>query len=169
MIDVPKRFKVIVNPKAGKGKAASIYRDYVRPILVAAGCNIVDGGTDDNQTDITHVVTTTRAKEALDIAEHLNVDMYDAILCIGGDGVIHEVINGLARKQDGITALKKIAIGTIPAGTIPSSFSLTVGSGNALSRSLFGECHPSYAAWQAVKCTETNYQSDSQTKQWLQT
>jgi diacylglycerol kinase family enzyme len=38
------------------------------------------------------------------------------IMCVGGDGTVHEVINGLANRSDGSTALRELAIATIPAG-----------------------------------------------------
>jgi sphingosine kinase len=112
---VPKRFKVIINPKSGRGKAKLIYKRDVLPILQAAGCNVVEQ-TDPGRTDVTHVVTTTAAKQAVTIAAQLPLDHFDAILCIGGDGNIHDVINGLANRPDGRKALGRISIATIPAG-----------------------------------------------------
>jgi sphingosine kinase len=86
------------------------------PILQAAGCNIVEQ-IPENRTDVSHTVTTAAAREATTIAQNLNLDHYDAILCIGGDGIVHEVINGLANRSDGMDALNRMCIATVPAGT----------------------------------------------------
>jgi Diacylglycerol kinase catalytic domain len=115
---VPKRFKVIINPKSGKGKAKLIYKRDVLPILQAAGCNVIEQ-SDPGRTDVTHVVTTTAAKQAVAIAAQLPLDHFDAILCVGGDGNVHDVVNGLANRSDSSKALGRIGIGTIPAGINP--------------------------------------------------
>lgn len=86
------------------------------PILQAAGCNVVER-IPENRTDVSHVVTTAAAREAITIAQNLILDHYDAILCIGGDGIVHEVINGLANRSDGMNALNGLCVAVIPAGT----------------------------------------------------
>jgi sphingosine kinase len=47
----------------------------------------------------------------------MSLSDYEVIMCVGGDGTVHEVINGLANRPDGSTALKEVAIATIPAGS----------------------------------------------------
>ena len=86
------------------------------PILQAAGCNVAEQ-IPENKTDVSHVVTTAAAREAITIAQNLILNHYDAILCIGGDGIVHEIINGLANRTDGMDALNSMCIATIPAGT----------------------------------------------------
>jgi sphingosine kinase len=87
------------------------------PILQAAGCRIVERVPED-KTGVSHVITTAAAGEAVKLAQELTFQDYDAILCIGGDGIVHEVINGLASRRDGSQALNNVAIATIPAGSI---------------------------------------------------
>ena len=41
------------------------------------------------------------------------IDQYSALLLVGGDGTIHEGLNGLMRRQD----KKKIPVGLIPNGS----------------------------------------------------
>jgi len=43
----------------------------------------------------------------------LDIDNYSAIVAVGGDGTIHEVINGLMRRQDG----KKLPVAFLPNGS----------------------------------------------------
>lgn len=114
----PKRFKIIINPKSGKGKAVGLFISSVKPILAAAGCLIVDKIVDGLRGEISHVLVTSQPKEAMAEVARINVCDYDAILCVGGDGTVHEVINGLANRADGSYALRKLAIGTIPAGNL---------------------------------------------------
>lgn len=59
------------------------------------------------------ILTTTRANDALEMVRDMNIDNYSAIVAVGGDGTIHEVINGLMYRED----QKKVPIGFIPNGT----------------------------------------------------
>ena len=63
---------------------------------------------------------------------------YDVIVCISGDGLLYEVINGLASRADWIDVLRTTSIATIPSGT-----------GNGLARSL-GLTDPLLAAVNAL-------------------
>lgn len=108
-----RRFKVLVNPVGGPGKARQLFHTKVRPILEAAGCKL-------------DVEVTTHVNHGLEIAKNLALDHYDAMLLVSGDGMAHEVLNGFAQRQDAVEALQMPMI-PIPAG-----------SGNALSVNLLG-------------------------------
>ena len=114
----PKRFKIFINPKAGKGKAEAIFKKDVLPLLQAAGCTVVEEDPQGTIVGISHVVTTKAAGDAKAHVDTMMLEHYDAALCVGGDGIVHEVINGLANREDGSVALKRLPIGVIPAGTI---------------------------------------------------
>ncbi|KAI5951209.1 LCB4 [Candida jiufengensis] len=106
---------VIINPHGGQGKAISIYNDQIKPILVAAHCKIT-------------FMETKYSQHAIDIAKNLNPKEFDLILCCSGDGIPHEIINGLyQRPNHGIDAFKKLIITQLPCG-----------SGNAFSLSTLG-------------------------------
>lgn len=51
--------------------------------------------------------------DALNFVKDFEIDQYDGVVAVGGDGTIHEVINGLMRRAD----KKKVPIGLIPNGT----------------------------------------------------
>lgn len=47
------------------------------------------------------------------IPYHLDFDKYSALIVIGGDGSIHEVLNGMLMRKDG----KRLPIGLVPGGS----------------------------------------------------
>jgi len=87
---------VIVNPAAGRGRARRQWED-VRKQLSAAGI-------------IFDAVLTTRPMEAVAIAESES-GRRACIVAAGGDGTVHEVVNGLMR------AGGRAALGVIPLGS----------------------------------------------------
>ncbi|CAK9290179.1 unnamed protein product [Gordionus sp. m RMFG-2023] len=86
------------------------------------------------KSDILHsTVITEKSNHARELVQNLNINEWHGIITISGDGLIHEVINGLMARNDWEEAIK-IPIGVIPAGT-----------GNALHTSLchqYGKYHP---------------------------
>jgi YegS/Rv2252/BmrU family lipid kinase len=50
---------------------------------------------------------------ACEIIKSVSIENYEAIVVFGGDGTIHEVVNGMMQRKDGI----KKPIGVIPLGT----------------------------------------------------
>lgn len=122
-----KRAWVLVNPRAGPGGADRIWETQTRPIFEAARMPLT-------------VVKTTYSGEAVDLARELNIDDYDIAIPCSGDGLPHEVFNGLAKRPDARRALSKIAVCHIPCG-----------SGNAMSCNLYGTHRPSLAALAIVK------------------
>ncbi|KAF2199936.1 sphingoid long chain base kinase-like protein [Delitschia confertaspora ATCC 74209] len=127
-----KRIKVLVNPFGGKGSAQKLYHKHISPIFTASRCEI-------------DVEKTQYSGHAVEIAaESLDTEAYDVIACCSGDGVAHEVFNGLAKKKDAARALAKVAVVQLPCG-----------SGNAMSLNLNGTASPSLAALAVVKGLRT--------------
>ncbi|PQE15520.1 sphingosine kinase protein [Rutstroemia sp. NJR-2017a WRK4] len=123
-----KRAKVLINPKSGKGYSERMYAKEVAPILDAAHLFL-------------DVQVTKEAKEAISIAENLDIEAYDVIICCSGDGLPFEVFNGLGKRKDARKALAKMAVAHIPCG-----------SGNGLHCSLHGNIRSaSIAAVSIVK------------------
>ncbi len=69
-----KRLKVLINPFGGKGNAGSLYQRYAAPIFAAARCQV-------------DVQSTEYRGHAIEIAEKLDIDAYDAVVCCSGDGL----------------------------------------------------------------------------------
>jgi diacylglycerol kinase family enzyme len=57
---------------------------------------------------------TEYSSHAKDIIKDLDLKSYDAIVTVSGDGIIHEVINGLLSRSDALEI--DIPIGVIPSG-----------------------------------------------------
>lgn len=93
------KFYVIVNPHGGFKKGLSIL-EKVKPIFEEA----------DVELDIRE---TRYAGHARIFANTLDFKGYDGLCALGGDGTMHELINGMLSRSDG----KKIPLGLIPAGT----------------------------------------------------
>ncbi len=126
-----KRIKVLINPFGGSGSAHKWYLRDIEPILAAAHCEI-------------DVERTLYQGHAVEIAEKLDVEAYDVIASCSGDGLPHEVFNGLGKKSDAIRALSKVAVVQLPCG-----------SGNAMSWNLNGTDSTSMAALCLVKGIRT--------------
>ncbi|KAF2173174.1 hypothetical protein M409DRAFT_49656 [Zasmidium cellare ATCC 36951] len=126
-----RRIKVLINPFGGQGNAQKLWTREVEPIFAAAHCEI-------------EVERTTYRGHAIEIAEKLDIEAFDMVACASGDGLPHEVFNGLAKRQDARRTLRKIAVCQIPCG-----------SGNAMSLNMHGTDSPSLAAVEMVKGLRT--------------
>ncbi|KAK1831928.1 ATP-NAD kinase-like domain-containing protein [Podospora conica] len=122
-----KRAWVLINPHAGPGGADKIWQKEVKPIFQAARMPLT-------------VVRTAYSGEAVTLAQEVNIDDFDIAVPCSGDGLPHEVFNGLGKRPDASRALSKIAVCHIPCG-----------SGNAMSCNLYGTHRPSLAALAIVK------------------
>ena len=64
------------------------------------------------------ITMTERAGHASDIvSQELKPGDYDGIVTVSGDGLIHEVVNGLYRRKDQLQMMSSMAIGFIPGGS----------------------------------------------------
>ncbi|CAH7686805.1 ATP-NAD kinase-like domain-containing protein [Phakopsora pachyrhizi] len=115
-LDVPRSRKilVIVNPFGGSGKGQKIWKSTVEPILKLSTASV-------------EVKFTSHSGHASEIGKELRIDKVDVVVCVSGDGVIHELINGIGLRPDAQSVLKRLSISPIPAG-----------SGNALSANQLG-------------------------------
>lgn len=127
----PRRYYVLVNPASGSGQSPSIWKtvEELWGQLPWLQCEVVE---------------TTRIGDAADRVRTLKLEAYSGIIVVSGDGLIYEVLNGLAERPDRQRALQT-SIGHIPGG-----------SGNALAKNILharGEagCSPLEAAFRIAK------------------
>ncbi|UCH63225.1 MAG: hypothetical protein JSU77_01885, partial [Fidelibacterota bacterium] len=95
----PKRLCLAVNPHGGR-KSGSTVLQQVKPVFDAAGIEL-------------NIFETEYAGHARDFIRDLDLSKVNCFCVVGGDGTMHEVINGLLSRPDGAL----IPIGLIPAGT----------------------------------------------------
>ncbi len=118
---MPRKVKLILNPMADMGNAWRMAND-LRPIIAE------HGGADWSGT-----VYPTHATE---LAKQAALEGYDLVVAIGGDGTVHEVINGLMQ----VPAEKRPVLGVVP-----------VGSGNDFAHSIGIPLEPDRALAHALK------------------
>lgn len=115
-----KRMKLIINPNADMGNAWRQATD-LRPIADEYG-----------GADWTGTVYPTHAME---LARQAAEDGYELVVAVGGDGTVHEVINGLMQ----VPAAKRPQLGVVP-----------LGSGNDFAHALGMSDHPDQALKQVL-------------------
>jgi len=93
-----KKFWIILNPTAGKGKAAKQHPKIER-FLRESGCNY-------------EIILTKGVGDALNIARDLPAGADDVTVAAGGDGTCNEVINGLLSRK----AATPPVFGILPIG-----------------------------------------------------
>ncbi len=123
---MPRKVKLIFNPTADMGQAWRVAND-LRPIVADYG-HADWGGT----------VYPTHAVE---LASQSGEQGYDMVIALGGDGTVHEVINGLMQ----IPVDKRPILGIVPVGSgndFAHSIGLPEKADVALVHALHGEPRP---------------------------
>lgn len=139
----PPKMLVILNPRSGRGRSTKVFHSIVEPILKLAGFKL-------------EVVKTSSAGHARNLASTVDISTCpDGIICVGGDGIINEVLNGLLSRDN-----QKEGI-SIPIGIIPA------GSDNSLVWTVLGVRDPASAAIAIVKGGLTA--TDVFAVEWIQT
>lgn len=93
------KFYLIVNPHGGVKKGSGIL-EIVKPVFDEAGAAL-------------EIIETEYAGHGRELAKTMEFDGYDGFCAIGGDGTMHEVVNGMMNREDGT----KLPIGLITGGT----------------------------------------------------
>jgi len=96
-MDYSKPVAFIYNPNSGRSRNV---RDQIHTTLEKASIPFT-------------LIETKHRNHAMEIAEELDLDIYSAVSAVGGDGTLHEVINGMLRRSDG----KKLPLLLVPNGT----------------------------------------------------
>ena len=92
------RIKLIINPIADMGRAWRVAND-LRPIIAEHG-----------GADWAGTVYPTHAAE---LAKQAALDGYDLVVAMGGDGTVHEIVNGLMQAPPE----KRPTLGVVPIGS----------------------------------------------------
>ena len=120
---MPRKIKIILNPMADMGNAWRVARD-LRSITVEHG-NVDWSGT-------------VYPGHAIELAKQASEESYDMVIAMGGDGTVHEVMNGIMQAPEH----KRPILGVVPVGS-GNDFAHGIGaskdSNHALRRALTGE------------------------------
>lgn len=120
---MPSKIKIILNPMADMGNAWRVARD-LRSITEQHG-NVSWSGT-------------VYPGHAIELAKQAAEEGCDRVIAMGGDGTVHEVVNGLMQIPEG----KRPILGVVPVGS-GNDFAHGIGaakqSDQALLRALEGE------------------------------
>lgn len=117
---MPRNVKIILNPMADMGNAWRAAND-LRPIVAEYG-----------HADWSGTAYPTHATE---LARQAGEQGYDMVIAMGGDGTVHEVVNGLMQ---------------VPAGKRPVLGVVPVGSGNDFAHSIGIPLKPDHALTHAL-------------------
>jgi YegS/Rv2252/BmrU family lipid kinase len=118
-----RKVKIILNPMADMRNAWTAAND-LRPIIAEYG-----------NADWSGTVYPTHATE---LAKQAGEGGYDMVIAMGGDGTVHEVVNGLMQ----IPAEKRPILGVVPVGSgndFAHSIGVPMQSDRALAHALNGE------------------------------
>lgn len=124
---MPPKVKLILNPMADMGRAWSVARD-LRPIV-----NEYAGKADWSGT--------VYPGHATELARQAGEDGYDLVIALGGDGTVHEVVNGLMQ----VEAENRPALGVVPIGSgndFAHANQIPKSADKALALALSGKSHP---------------------------
>ncbi|XP_073847200.1 ceramide kinase [Musca autumnalis] len=127
-----KRLLVFINPYGGRKLGLQIYERSCKSTFQLAG---IDASC----------IITQRANQIRDILMSHDLTPFDAVCCVGGDGTVAEMINGLIMRslQDAGECLRRpdnIPKPSLPVGIIPA------GSTDTVAYSLHGTSDPQTAA-----------------------
>ncbi|XP_054418713.1 ceramide kinase-like protein isoform X1 [Pteronotus mesoamericanus] len=123
----PKSLKILLNPQSHKKEATQVYYEKVEPLLKTAGIKI-------------DVTITEYEGHALSLLKECELQGFDGVVCVGGDGSASEVAHALllrAQRSAGPEADGTLTPvpAQLPLGIIPA------GSTNVLAHSLHGIAH----------------------------
>ena len=93
------KYYLAVNPHGGLKKGLGIL-EQVKPVFENDGAEVT-------------ILETEYAGHARNMARTVEIDGYDGFCAIGGDGTMHEVVNGMMNREDG----RRLPIGLVTGGT----------------------------------------------------
>ncbi|KAH9505212.1 Sphingosine kinase 2 [Bulinus truncatus] len=106
---LPSRGKllILINPHSGPGKAYTIFKSEIVPMLYEANIPYT-------------AIITDHAGHASELMKEIKLSDWYGVVIVSGDGLIFETINGIMQRDDWATSI------SVPVGCLPG------GSGNAL-------------------------------------
>ncbi|KAF5910667.1 hypothetical protein HPG69_004756 [Diceros bicornis minor] len=105
----PKSLKILLNPQSHKKEATQVYYEKVEPLLKIAGI----------KTDVT---ITQYEGHALSLLKECELQGFDGVVCVGGDGSASEVAHALLLRAQKNTGVETDSILTPARAQLPLGF-----------------------------------------------
>jgi sphingosine kinase len=99
-----RKFLVVVNPSSGHAKGRQVYESTVKPLLEQAGVDI-------------ELLITSHPKHAQERMKESDIADFDGFVAVGGDGILHEIFQGVHDRADKNEVFKGLKIGVVGTGT----------------------------------------------------
>jgi hypothetical protein len=120
-VERPPTYLILVNPRSGpKRNGETLAKTIVQPMLAQSGVQ-----SDICVTSYAKHATERVKNKLLEAKSDININsdekdlaQYDGLILMGGDGIIHEALNGIMTRDDAAQLLQsKIKIGIVGCGT----------------------------------------------------
>jgi len=98
-----RKIVVFINPFSGTGRAMDKWRQ-VCSMLEKAGVQAQE-------------IVTESTNHAYEVVQKINLNQFDGVVTVSGDGLIHEVLNGLTSREDWDSLSSTLALGIVPGGS----------------------------------------------------
>ncbi|XP_025093865.1 ceramide kinase-like isoform X2 [Pomacea canaliculata] len=132
----PKNVKLFLQRHAGDNHGKSIYKSKILPIFKTA-CIAVD---------LSEIVSSEQVMQDM---MHINLDDFDCIIAMGGDGTVNAVMNALLNKSQK-EADVEMKHGFMPVKALKPLGIIPVGKTNHIAHSVMGTADPATAALHIV-------------------
>ena len=102
-----RKMLIIINPVSGVKNGVNLWRQRCAPILAAADVELVE-------------IITTGTAHATELVQNLSkedMQSYDGIVGVGGDGILYEIIAGFMKRDDWLKSMQETPLAIIPAGS----------------------------------------------------
>lgn len=117
MAQRPKKLLIFINPFGGRKNSMQIYTRYGKPLFEIAGVDVT-------------VNVSQRKDQIRDFLINGSLEMFDSVACVGGDGTVSELFNGLVLRECRNKGIDADNINTplpsprLPIGIIPGKYFL---------------------------------------------
>ncbi|CAD6194046.1 unnamed protein product [Caenorhabditis auriculariae] len=96
---------VFVNPNSGSGKSLKTFERRVAPLLRR------------NKIKYELIVTTGRDHAKSVVKTRTDLDCFNGVMILSGDGLVFEVLNGIVDRKDFVALLPNLPLSVVPSGS----------------------------------------------------
>lgn len=95
---------IVINPIGGRKRAKKMFENVLKPMLERAHRKY-------------QVFKTDHPGHAGEMAQLIDLNEIGAVAAVGGDGLVYEIVNGLAQRADAAEVFGVLGVGQLPAGS----------------------------------------------------